>query len=123
MHESMKNLALRRAEDAASRFYFIVPFPRDPDFVCRPAISAWISRPIRVFQLVAGPCGMGGFGKSQLAIQFTHEVHARSSETNVSLVYGRDKATFEESYRVLANTLLIPCRQDPEGDVLVLVRG
>lgn len=37
-------------------------------------------------------------------------------------MYGNSKATFEESYRTLADVLALPRRHDPEVNVLALVR-
>ncbi|KAF6803947.1 Kinesin light chain 5 [Colletotrichum sojae] len=67
---------------------------------------------------------MGGFGgsKSQMAIQFAHRLHATSPKTSVFWVHGSTKATFEESYRTIADVLALPRRHDPDVDVPVLVR-
>ncbi|KAF6806923.1 Kinesin light chain 5 [Colletotrichum sojae] len=57
-----------------------------------------------------------------MAIQFAHRLHATSPKTSVFWVHGSTKATFEESYRSIADVLALPRRHDPDVDVLVLVR-
>ncbi|KAF6788995.1 Kinesin light chain 5 [Colletotrichum sojae] len=119
-------LDLNKAEDlsVARSPHFVVPFPSNPDFVDRSDIWTWME------SQYAGPAsrfaltGLGGFGssKSQMAIQFAHTVHATSPETSVFWVHSSTKATFEESYRSVADVLALPRRHDPDVDVLVLVR-
>ncbi|KAF4474585.1 hypothetical protein CGGC5_v017065 [Colletotrichum fructicola Nara gc5] len=102
--------------------HFVVPFPSDPDFVNRSDIWRWIQEqyagPGSRFALV----GMGGFGKSQMAIRFAHHLHATLPKTSVFWVHGSTKATFEESYRSIADVLALPRRRDPNVNVLALVR-
>jgi hypothetical protein len=57
-----------------------------------------------------------------LAIRFAHDIHAKETGTSVFWVHGRSRATFEESYRALADILALPRRHDPEVNVLALVR-
>ncbi|KAK1839854.1 Kinesin light chain 5, partial [Colletotrichum chrysophilum] len=124
LKERLQDLKLDKSEDlsVARSPHFVVPFPSDPDFVSRSDIWTWIEErhagPESRFALV----GMGGFGKSQMAIQFAHRLHATSPKTSVFWVHGSTKATFEESYRSIADVLALPRRHDPDVDVLVLVR-
>ncbi|RYP74071.1 hypothetical protein DL771_003260 [Monosporascus sp. 5C6A] len=60
--------------------------------------------------------------KSQVAIEFAHEVRSTSPDTNVFWVHGGTKARFEESYRYLADILALPRRHDPKVNTLALVR-
>ncbi|KAF6806455.1 Kinesin light chain 5 [Colletotrichum sojae] len=124
IQRGVQDLKLSKLEDPsiARNPHFVVPFPSDPDFVNRSDIWTWIEErhagPKSRFALV----GMGGFGKSQMAIQFAHRLHATSPKTSVFWVHGSTKATFEESYRSIADVLALPRRHDPDVDVLVLVR-
>ncbi|KAF6787063.1 Kinesin light chain 5, partial [Colletotrichum sojae] len=117
-------LKLSKLEDPsiARNPHFVVPFPSDPDFVNRSDIWTWIEEryagPNSRFALV----GMGGFGKSQMAIHFAHQLRATSPKTSIFWVNANTKATFEESYRSIADVLALPRRHDPDVDVLVLVR-
>ncbi|KAH7168414.1 kinesin light chain 3 [Fusarium sp. MPI-SDFR-AT-0072] len=125
LQQGIKQLALQPTEDASisRKPHLMVPFAPDPDFVHRLTIEKWMQdqyrQPSRRMALV----GMGGFGKSQLAIQFAHHVYADEPGTSVYWVHGSSMATFEESYRALADVLALPRRHEPEVNVLVLVRN
>ncbi|KAL7921812.1 hypothetical protein ACQKWADRAFT_294513 [Trichoderma austrokoningii] len=125
INQRIENLSLQAAENrlADPKPHFNIPFPRDLDFVDRPALREWLEEqynasPARRIALV----GMGGFGKSQIAIEFAYRVHIASPETSVFWIHGGTEAKFEESYRSLANTLTLPDRHDPNTNVLALVR-
>ncbi|KAF6782559.1 Kinesin light chain 5 [Colletotrichum sojae] len=124
IQEGVRQLALQATEDAtiARRPHRMLPFPPNPDFVHRPPVEKWMrdqyGGPDQRMALV----GMGGFGKSQLAIEFAHQVHIDRPGTSVFWVHGKSRATFEESYRTLADILALPRRHEPEVDVLALVR-
>ncbi|KAJ5004741.1 hypothetical protein K4K57_012041 [Colletotrichum sp. SAR 10_99] len=124
IEQGVIDLKLSKVEDLsiARNPHFVVPFPSDPDFVNRSDIWTWIEEqyagPNSRFALV----GMGGFGKSQIAIQFTHRLHATSPKTSIFWVNASAKATFEESYRSIADVLALPHRHDPGVNVLALVR-
>ncbi|KAG7411973.1 hypothetical protein Forpe1208_v009375 [Fusarium oxysporum f. sp. rapae] len=125
IQQGIKQLALQPTEDASisRKPHLMVPFAPDPDFVHRLTIEKWMQdqyrQPSRRMALV----GMGGFGKSQLAIQFAHYVYADEPGTSVYWVHGSNMASFEESYRALADVLALPRRHEPEVNVLVLVRN
>ncbi|KAJ0347620.1 hypothetical protein COL154_013828 [Colletotrichum chrysophilum] len=102
--------------------HFVVPFPSDPDFVNRPDIWKWIEEQYAGPQSRFALVGLGGFGKSQIAIQFAHQLRNTSPKTSVFWVRGSTRATFEESYRSIADVLALPRRHDPDFDVLALVR-
>ncbi|CAG7556414.1 unnamed protein product [Fusarium equiseti] len=121
--EGVDRLQLQPAEDAMpyKKPHLMIPFTPDPDFIHRPSIEEWMNdqffRPIQRMALV----GMGGFGKSKLAIQFGHQVFTDSG-SSVFWVYGGNKAAFEESYRALADLLDLPRRHESEVNILALVR-
>ncbi|CAI0654807.1 unnamed protein product, partial [Colletotrichum noveboracense] len=124
MAAALKDLKLDKAEDlsVARSPHFLVPFTSDPDFVKRSDIWAWIEEryagPESRFALV----GMGGFGKSQMAIQFAHRLHATSPKNSIFWVHSSTRATFEQSYRAIADVLALPRRHDPDVNILALVR-
>ncbi|KAK2469400.1 hypothetical protein H9L39_19117 [Fusarium oxysporum f. sp. albedinis] len=101
---------------------FNVPFDRDPDFVDRPDITTWLQSQYTGSASRIALVGMGGFGKSQAAIQFAHHIHGESPQTSVYWVHASSKPRFEEAYRAIAERLQLPMRNDPDIDVLRLVR-
>ncbi|KZL64860.1 TPR domain-containing protein, partial [Colletotrichum incanum] len=120
----VQDLKLGKAEDLsiARNPHFVIPFPSDPDFVNRSDIWTWMEMQYTGPRIRFALVGLGGFGKSQMAIQFAHQVHAASPETSIFWVRGSTKATFKESYRSIADALALPRRYDPGVNVLALVR-
>ncbi|KZL84224.1 kinesin light [Colletotrichum incanum] len=112
IQQGVQNLKSHKAEDLfiARNPHFVVPFPSDPDFVNRPDIWTWTEMRYAGSEKRFALVGLGGLGKSQVAIQFAHQVNAST------------KATFEDSYRSIAEVLALPRRHDPGVNVLALLR-
>ncbi|KAF9698264.1 hypothetical protein EKO04_003931 [Ascochyta lentis] len=100
-----------------------VPFAADPDFVDRPEILAWVRDKCAGAGARAALVGLGGVGKSQLAIQYAHSIRDRvaSPQTFVFWVHASTRARFEEAYKDIADRLQLPGRSDPKANVLRLV--
>ncbi|KAH7144249.1 hypothetical protein B0J13DRAFT_554855 [Dactylonectria estremocensis] len=122
--QRMKDISLQPEKDAsmASKPYLSMPFQPDPDFIDRPEIITWMKEHYRDPSGRMALLGMGGFGKSQLAIQFAHHIRATSPQTGIFWVYASSKQRFQEAYRSIADQLQLPKRNDPDVDVLGLVR-
>ncbi|USP74607.1 hypothetical protein yc1106_01881 [Curvularia clavata] len=98
-----------------------VPFAPDPDLVDRPAIAAWVRNKCAGPGARAALVGLGGVGKSQLALQYAHSVRDAAPQTFVFWVHASTQARFEEAYRDIANQLQLLGRNDPKANVLRLV--
>ncbi|KXX76355.1 Kinesin light chain [Madurella mycetomatis] len=98
-----------------------IPFSRDPDFVNRGDILDQIdqrcSQPAARVALV----GLGGVGKSQLAIEYAHRIAERGADTWVFWVYAGTQARVEEGFRTIADTVKLPSRNQPKADIPQLV--
>ncbi|KAG7288356.1 hypothetical protein NEMBOFW57_007887 [Staphylotrichum longicolle] len=92
----------RLREMRAAQRESILPFPPDPEFISRPLISDWIKERAKVEGGRAALVGVGGIGKSQLAIRYAHGVRNRS---HVFWINATTRATLEESVRILAEGL------------------
>ncbi|KXJ84996.1 P-loop containing nucleoside triphosphate hydrolase protein [Microdochium bolleyi] len=106
----------RRAEPFST-----IPFLPDPDFVERPDVTAWLDTTLAQPGSRAALVGLGGIGKSQIAIEYAHRVRQRSPKTYVLWVHADTQTRFEEGYRVIAERMQLPQRHDPKADVLQLV--
>ncbi|CAI9627914.1 unnamed protein product [Alternaria burnsii] len=98
-----------------------VPFAPDPDLVDRPAIAAWVRDKCARPGARAALVGLGGVGKSQLALQYAHSIRDAAPQTFVFWVHASTQARFEEAYKDIANRLQLPGRDDPKANVLRLV--
>ncbi|MCJ1416129.1 hypothetical protein MMC32_002464 [Xylographa parallela] len=99
----------------------IVPFGRDTDFIERGAIPDQIHYKCAVPGSRIALVGLGGVGKSQLAIEYAYRIQERSPETWVFWAHTSNAARFEQSYRAIANYVKISERRNPKADIFQLV--
>ncbi|KAM7195080.1 P-loop containing nucleoside triphosphate hydrolase protein, partial [Rhypophila sp. PSN 637] len=99
----------------------MIPFSRDEDFVERQALLDQMSRngvkPGSRTALV----GLGGVGKSQLAIEYGYRIRDQSPASWVFWVHASNGARFEQSFREIAAFVKIPGRHDPKANIFQLV--
>ncbi|KGO66372.1 Tetratricopeptide-like helical [Penicillium expansum] len=98
-----------------------VPFRRDPEFVDRGTLFDQIHEKGSVPGSRIALVGLGGVGKSQLAIEYCYRVRDQSPETWVLWIHASNATRIEQSCRDLADRLRIPGRQDPEANVFKLL--
>ncbi|KAI3326475.1 hypothetical protein HD806DRAFT_408973 [Xylariaceae sp. AK1471] len=98
-----------------------VPFTRDPNFVDRPEILAWINEKCDGPATRVALIGIGGIGKSQAVIEYTYRVRDNRPQTWVFWVHASTAARVEEAYRGIADRLSLPGRHDPNANVCQLV--
>ncbi|KAJ5902117.1 P-loop containing nucleoside triphosphate hydrolase protein [Penicillium taxi] len=98
-----------------------IPFRRDLDFVNRGTLLDQLEgRGLLPGSRIA-LVGLGGVGKSQLAIEHCHRVRDRSTETWIFWIYASNKSRFEQSCREIADRAKIPGRQDPKANIFKLL--
>ncbi|KAL3422240.1 kinesin light chain [Phlyctema vagabunda] len=102
-------------------FIFNIRYERDRAFVGREDIITHINE---VFSLRsrAAISGMGGVGKSQIAIEYAYRTQGKQPRQHFFWVYSATAGRFEESYKEIAQKLNIPGCEDPQNDVKSLVR-
>ncbi|KAJ5937374.1 hypothetical protein N7454_004674 [Penicillium verhagenii] len=88
-----------------------VPYPHDPDFVSRDALDQLHEKAAIPGSRIA-LVGLGGVGKTQLAIEYARKVREQSSETWVFWIHASNMARCQKSLRDLANRVKIPGRED-----------
>ncbi|KAH7418684.1 hypothetical protein BKA64DRAFT_613936 [Cadophora sp. MPI-SDFR-AT-0126] len=98
----------------------VIPFSRDTDFVERKILDQ-IHRKCIVSGSRTALVGLGGVGKSQLAIEYAYRTRERSPETWVFWVHASNAARFEESFQHIANCVKIFGRLNPQANIVQLV--
>ncbi|KAL9035008.1 MAG: hypothetical protein Q9214_006785, partial [Letrouitia sp. 1 TL-2023] len=98
-----------------------IPFRRDPDFVDRETMLDQLNQKCAEPGSRAALVGLGGVGKSQLAIEYGYRTRERSSKVWVFWVYAGSTARFEQSYREIADNVEISGREDPKANIFKLV--
>ncbi|KAF3389938.1 Nephrocystin-3 [Talaromyces pinophilus] len=98
-----------------------IPFLRDPDFVDGGTILDQLYRRCAAPGSRTALVGLGGVGKSQLAIEFAYRIHEQEPETWIFWIYASNAARFEQSYQEIADTAKLFGRQDPKANIFKLV--
>ncbi|KAL8917580.1 MAG: hypothetical protein Q9208_007863 [Pyrenodesmia sp. 3 TL-2023] len=105
-------------EDATG--VFLLPFSRDEQFVGRESQLQSIAASFQTQTRVA-VSGIGGVGKSQVAIEYSYRFKENHPAAHVLWVYGGNIARFYQGYKRIAQSLEIPGWDDPEVSILELV--
>ncbi|EPE36432.1 P-loop containing nucleoside triphosphate hydrolase [Glarea lozoyensis ATCC 20868] len=100
---------------------FTVPFVRDPKFIGRVDVIQEMTKQLDTRRRIA-ICGIGGIGKSQIAIEYCYIWKHRYPESHVFWIHTSSFDQFEQAYREIAKQMSIPGTEDPQSDTLVLVR-
>ncbi|TVY72483.1 Kinesin light chain [Fusarium oxysporum f. sp. cubense] len=98
-----------------------IPFRRDPTFVDRGDILDQIGRQCSEPASRVAIVGLGGIGKSQLAIEFAHRVAAHSAKAWAFWVHASTQARVIEGFKSIADKVKLMGRNRPDADVLQLV--
>ncbi|KAI6747690.1 hypothetical protein HG531_008232 [Fusarium graminearum] len=98
-----------------------IPYLHDPTFVDRGDILDQIGRQCSEPASRVAIVGLGGVGKSQLAIEFAHRFVATPAEAWVFWVHGSTQARIIEGFKSIADKVKLMGRNRPDADVLQLV--
>lgn len=101
--------------------FFLLPFVRDPIFIGRDKIMEEIETMFTQQKRVA-IAGIGGVGKSQIAIEYAYRFKdTASTNCHIFWVYGGTIARFYQGYKRIAQKLELPSWDDPDVSILELV--
>ncbi|CAH0054254.1 unnamed protein product [Clonostachys solani] len=115
--------------DKQARIPFTVPYSSNENFIGRIDIlrqlESWfdLSNINRTWQPRIALYGLGGIGKTQIAIQFTYWLRRRYPDVAVYWVHASSADRFRQSFTSIAQECSIPGLDDPENDVLALVKA
>ncbi|KAJ5857210.1 Tetratricopeptide-like helical [Penicillium solitum] len=122
VHTGPINLAPERPE-TPTKPLSTVPFGKDEEFVSRDVLLRQIHEKTLVPGARVALVGLGGVGKSQLAIEYSHQIRSQSPGTWVFWVHGSNESRFEQSFRQIADQVKIPGRRDPQANIFKLVEN
>ncbi|KAJ5787952.1 hypothetical protein N7457_002942 [Penicillium paradoxum] len=98
-----------------------VPFLRDPDFVDRGTILEQINQKLSRPEARVALVGVGGVGKSQLAIEYSYRVREKAPATWILWIHASNASRLEQSCQEIAKQVKIPGHTDPEANMFQLV--
>ncbi|KAH6973012.1 hypothetical protein BKA56DRAFT_646039 [Ilyonectria sp. MPI-CAGE-AT-0026] len=133
--ERLKGLT-RRALSSRNRFQrsaarFLVPYNQNEDFVGRSEILRDLQERLSIGQHQRAVklrsrislYGLGGVGKTQIAIAYVYWLRQTHPGISVFWIHGGNAERFRGGYSSIAQELNIPGRDDPQIDVLSLVKA
>lgn len=101
---------------------FTVPFSRDRNFVPRDGLVESLLEHVRSDDHSRmGLSGMGGVGKTQIAIEFAYAFRESNADAAVFWVFAGSSERLLELFGQIAAELRLPGYQDQQTDVLSLV--
>ncbi|KAK4466236.1 kinesin light chain [Cladorrhinum samala] len=111
---------------------FIVPYSSNPDFIGRTEILEKLKVQLghtkgedaarRTSQGRAGIYGLGGIGKTQIALQYIYWLRDEYPDVSVFWVHASTAQRFSEAYASIAQACNIPGCDSPDADVPTLVK-
>ncbi|KAH8585526.1 hypothetical protein B0O99DRAFT_646755 [Bisporella sp. PMI_857] len=110
----------RRSDSTSVAPVFMVPFQRDPKYLRRPAIMEEIASRFKN-QCQVALAGLGGVGKSQVAIEYCYLFRDENPHAHVFWIYAGTTSRFEQGYQEMARRLTLLGWDDPKVDTLKLV--
>ncbi|GIZ48288.1 hypothetical protein CKM354_001135600 [Cercospora kikuchii] len=98
-----------------------VPLLRDPNYVSRKTLLDEVAKKASVPGARVAVVGLGGTGKTQLAVEYADSVHAQSPNTWIIWISAHNAACVQQSVKDVADRLKIRGRSDPSKDLLELL--
>ncbi|KAH6997405.1 hypothetical protein EDB80DRAFT_652516 [Ilyonectria destructans] len=103
--------------------WFLVPFPKNNGFIGRDPILKTLQ------QQLMGPLysraslfGLGGIGKTQIALAYVYWLHETSPDVSIFWVNASSAEQLRQSFSVIARDCQVPNCNDPKVDVLPMVK-
>ncbi|KPM40141.1 hypothetical protein AK830_g6443 [Neonectria ditissima] len=110
---------------AYQKAFWLVPFDRNVSFVGRDAIFDEIERELRVEEGVqpkAALCGLGGIGKSQIALEYCYRRRKEDERCSVFWLNAATVPRFEESLNRIANECGLVSKEEAGTDAAGLLK-
>ena len=115
--------SLTNTLDAIFRLCYYLPFRKNRQFVGRSTILDALEKKLFIEQReTVALVGLGGIGKTQVALQFAYSVKANKQEYSIFWVAALSEASFEKAYAELAHQLGVKKSKEDE-DVKDLVHS
>ncbi|KAJ0138661.1 Uncharacterized protein HZ326_18401 [Fusarium oxysporum f. sp. albedinis] len=102
----------------------LVPFPPNEDFVGRQDILESLRQELSLKRshAVAALFGLGGTGKTQIALAYVHETHAQDPDLSVFWVYASNTERMRQSYAMIIQQFEIPRGENDLSDLELVKR-
>ncbi|KAK4119363.1 TPR-like protein [Parathielavia appendiculata] len=118
----------RRDGPQSDATMFLVPYTCNPDFVGRSDILEKLKDQLGLMQrqskwhLRAALYGLGGIGKTQIALAYVYWLREEFPDLSVFWVDASNTERFHQSYASIAQECHVPGHDDPKADVVPLLK-
>ncbi|PYH97579.1 kinesin [Aspergillus ellipticus CBS 707.79] len=112
-------------ENDVDSSFFMLPYARNPGFVSRENISRQLMErlmPLGKVHSRVALYGLGGVGKSQLAIELAHQMHVAYPDVSIFWIHANTIDRFKKGYDDILNECGIGDQDGKENSKLLLVR-
>ena len=99
----------------------VIPFVRNARFVGREEHIKKLEEKFSLGEPQVALCGLGGVGKTQIALEYAIRLKERSPSVSVFWVFASNGSRFEDAYRRIASICGIPGTRDPNANLLQIV--
>lgn len=117
--EVLRDLSVK-FEEPARKPLFVVRYQKEEEFIGRKPIMEEIEKRFESSRRVA-IAGIGGVGKSRIAIEYCYQYRSKNPDVDVFWVHGGNKARLEAAYKDIATKMKIPGINEPNINTLELV--
>ncbi|KAK0620758.1 hypothetical protein B0T14DRAFT_481818 [Immersiella caudata] len=113
----------------ATNAKFLVPYNRNPNFIGRAETLRDLKQHLGIGQRQAivgsrvALYGLGGIGKTQIALAYAYWLQEVCPEVSVFWVHASSAERFHQAYASIAQYCQIPGHDDPKTDLLALVKS
>ncbi|KAH6971524.1 hypothetical protein BKA56DRAFT_557396 [Ilyonectria sp. MPI-CAGE-AT-0026] len=102
--------------------WFLVPFPKNNSFIGRDAILEKLQQQLGPLYSRAALFGLGGIGKTQIALAYVYWLHETSPDVSIFWVNASGAEQLQQSFSVIARDCQVPGCNDLKIDVLPMVK-
>ncbi|KAH6994974.1 hypothetical protein EDB80DRAFT_728361 [Ilyonectria destructans] len=117
------SVTAQHVPDQSTGPWFLIPFVKNDAFVGRTSTIQKLQQALSTSHRMATLFGLGGIGKTQIALAYVHWLHEKHPDVSVFWVYASSAERFRQSFSTIARECKIPGYDDPKVDVLILVKG
>ncbi|KAK4220484.1 nucleoside phosphorylase domain-containing protein [Podospora fimiseda] len=102
--------------------WFYVPYPENESFIGRESILQKLQQQSMKPASKIALNGLGGIGKTQIALAHVYWLHRTSPEVSIFWVHAHNAEKFRQSFMSIAQECQIPGSFDPKVDILLLLK-
>ncbi|RAL05725.1 kinesin [Aspergillus ibericus CBS 121593] len=111
--------------DEANPSFFMMPYARNPGFVGREHTLSQLAEhimPLGKTHSRVALYGLGGVGKTQIAIELAHQVHEAHPDASIFWIHANSISRFQEGYHDIIRECDIENSDDKNNNNLMLVK-